>query len=113
MLVHLQLLLSHLNSIPHQSSRCADCHSDCQDFDRKYRHTMGYLAAHISDSLNAGILASLSKIHDGLQAELPAGAAERRAYEQCLQDLRLSIGRLEQRDDEVAPAPTRTLCAVR
>jgi len=113
MLVHLQLLLSHLNNIPHQSSRCADCHADCQDFDRKFRHTMGYLAAHISDRLNAGILASLSQIHDELATERPAGAAERRAYDQCLQDLLLSIGRLEQRDDEVAPPVPRTLCTAR
>ena len=113
MLVHLQLLLSHLNAIPHQTSRCADCKSDCRDFDRKYRHTMGFLAAHISDSLNAGILASLTQIHDGLASERPAGAAERRAYEQCLQDLRLSIGRLEQRDDEDARARPTTLCAAR
>jgi hypothetical protein len=114
MLVHLQLLLSHLNSIPHQTSRCADCPSDCQDSDRKYRHMMGYLAARISDGVNAGILDCLSRLHDELAAERPYGEAERRAYEQCLQDLRLSIGRLGRGDDEPGPpVRQRTLCAVK
>ena len=111
MLDHLQLLLSHLNSIPHQSSRCADCPSDCRDFDRKYRHTMGYLAANISDGLNAGILATLIQIHDDLAAERPTDPAERRAYDQCLLDLRLSISRMEHGDEHLVEAAPRTLCA--
>jgi len=113
MLVHLQLLLSHLNSIPHQSTRCADCSEDCRDFDRQYKHTMGYLAGYISEGINDGIRASLSKLHDDLAAHKPANPAERRAYEQCLLDLRLSIGHLQSAEAEAKPPFRRALCAVK
>ena len=111
MLVHLQLLLSHLNAIPHQTTRCADCHADCRDSDRKFRHTMGYLAARISERINADLEASLSRLHDELAGELPMDEAERRAYRQCLQDLALSIHRHE--SEVIDAPPLRTLCAVK